>query len=127
MTPSATAVGSGVYIEQSLASFRDCRMDANSSTRDGGGVAARYNLGGEALGATVGPVQQIVPLDNGNLRVGGGGKVSQPVDWSTPSLNGPPNPVLAGSIWNFQFWFRDTIGGQNTSNLSNAMHITFCP
>jgi hypothetical protein len=35
-------------------------------------------------------------------------------------------PVLAGETWNFQFWHRDVDGmGGSTSNLTNALSITF--
>ena len=87
-----------------------------------------------------GPTQKIFPLGMGNLLVGGqiqrvnsvlvfdgAGNVSLPVDWTQPPFNGLPNPIVAGSSWNFQFWFRDNVGGMNTTNLSDAMHITFCP
>ena len=32
-----------------------------------------------------------------------------------------------GEGWNFQYWFRDSVGGTPTSNTSNGLHVVFCP
>jgi opacity protein-like surface antigen len=40
----------------------------------------------------------------------------------------PPGASLdIGESWNFQYWFRDSVGGTATSNTSNAVQIIFCP
>jgi hypothetical protein len=36
-------------------------------------------------------------------------------------------PILGGSTWNFQFWYRDLAAGGSGSNLTDAMSVTFCP
>jgi hypothetical protein len=38
--------------------------------------------------------------------------------------NGSP-PILAGQTWNWQAWYRDSIGGQATSNFTDAISIPF--
>jgi hypothetical protein len=43
---------------------------------------------------------------------------------SMPQPNGPI-AVLAGETWNFQAWYRDAIGGQTTSNFTDAVAVTF--
>ena len=38
----------------------------------------------------------------------------------------PPNAaVQAGATWRFQYWYRDSVNGVVTSNLSNAVAVTF--
>ena len=38
----------------------------------------------------------------------------------------PIQPIMAGQVWNFQFWYRDVLpNGQNTSNFSDAVAILF--
>ncbi|MDB2576322.1 FG-GAP-like repeat-containing protein [Planctomycetota bacterium] len=43
---------------------------------------------------------------------------------SMPQPNGPI-AVLAGETWHFQAWYRDAIGGQTTSNFTDAVAVTF--
>lgn len=35
--------------------------------------------------------------------------------------------IAAGSVWNFQLWYRDPAGGGAGFNLSNALSVPFCP
>ena len=37
----------------------------------------------------------------------------------------PAQPVLPGQTWHFQGWFRDVVGGQPTSNFTDALSIAF--
>jgi hypothetical protein len=40
----------------------------------------------------------------------------------------PPGALLdSGEEWNFQYWFRDSIGGVATSNTSHGVSVVFCP
>jgi len=43
---------------------------------------------------------------------------------SMPQPNGPI-AVLAGETWHFQAWYRDAVGGQTTSNFTDAVAVTF--
>jgi hypothetical protein len=36
-------------------------------------------------------------------------------------------PIVGGSTWNFQFWYRDLAAGGSGSNLTDALSVTFCP
>lgn len=39
----------------------------------------------------------------------------------------PSDEIDAGETWNFQFWYRDPVGGGANFNLSDGLRITFCP
>ncbi|MEM6570211.1 MAG: hypothetical protein AAF957_17505 [Planctomycetota bacterium] len=41
-------------------------------------------------------------------------------DGSTGAVN-----ITAGSTWNFQMWFRDSVGGAATSNTTDALQLSF--
>ena len=82
-----------------------------------------------------GPNQIEVPFGDGYRCVGGtvrrlpvsfasGGNLVRDVDYSA---NYAAGFITAGSSWNFQAWFRDPAAGGATFNLSNGLHITFCP
>jgi len=84
-----------------------------------------------------GPNQVQVPFGDGFRCVGGplsrlpvvftdaSGNGSYAVDTTNPSL--PSFGISAGQTWNFQFWFRDPPGVLAPFNLSDGLHITFCP
>ena len=82
-----------------------------------------------------GPNQIEVPFGDGYRCIGGtvrrmpvstatGGNLSRSVDYSA---NYAAGFITAGSSWNFQAWFRDPAANGATFNLSNGLHITFCP
>ncbi|MDB4561763.1 hypothetical protein N9185_00140 [bacterium] len=59
------------------------------------------------------------------LNSGAAGMVSFSPDLtSLPSVTGPV-AAMAGETRNFQFWYRDNVGGAATSNFSSADSITF--
>ena len=85
-----------------------------------------------------GSAQIEVPFGDGYRCVGGSTFRFAPVPTSSPfgdaswqlDLNAPPEPagqILAGSIWNFQFWYRDPAFGGAGFNLSNGLSATFIP
>ena len=45
----------------------------------------------------------------------------------TLDLGQLPAPITAGSIWNFQCWYRDGAAGLSGANLSDALNVRFCP
>ncbi|MDG1049104.1 MAG: hypothetical protein P8M11_00660 [Planctomycetota bacterium] len=55
---------------------------------------------------------------------GATGSFSIEVDLTSIPTN-PGQPVLAGQTWNFQAWFRDSAGGQATSNFTDGISIPF--
>ena len=55
------------------------------------------------------------------------GTANLPLDFNTPPLGSGPGRVLPGSNWNFQFAFRDPMGGAAGFNLSDGLSVTFCP
>jgi len=54
------------------------------------------------------------------LLIDASGSAAQPFDYSS-------SPIAAGSSWNFQFWFRDPLGGGAFFNLSDAIRFDFVP
>jgi hypothetical protein len=48
---------------------------------------------------------------------------------SVPLANppSPAPPIVGGSTWNFQVWYRDPAAGGSNSNTSTALQVTFCP
>jgi hypothetical protein len=83
-----------------------------------------------------GPSQLNVPFGNGRLCVGGGqkrlplsqtnslGVATRSIDFNNLPNGGDINP---GDQTNFQFWFRDPMGGGSNFNTSDALNVQFCP
>ena len=82
-----------------------------------------------------GPNQIEDPFGDGYRCVGGhvrrlpvsfasGGNLSHDVDYNA---NYAAGVITAGSSWNFQAWFRDPAANGATFNLSDGLHVTFCP
>ncbi len=71
------------------------------------------------LGAPQGRFMQQV------VNSGSSGSVS--IDVDLMSLPRPTGPIAVqpGDTWNFQLWYRDTAGGVATSNLTDAVEVTF--
>ena len=51
-----------------------------------------------------------------------GGVLTRVIDYGSV-----PTPILSGSTWNFQGWFRDPAGGPSGFNLSDGLEIVFVP
>lgn len=49
------------------------------------------------------------------------------VDYCGAPFGSGYNALEPGSAWNFQFWYRDTFKGVNTSNLTNGVRAVFMP
>jgi hypothetical protein len=84
-----------------------------------------------------GPTESQVPFGNGFLCVTGGvfrlpavatdgvGYAEMPVDFTVPPhVDGE---ILAGSIWKFQFWYRDASAVGSQFNLSDGLSAEFLP
>lgn len=87
-----------------------------------------------------GALQAQTPLGEGTLCVGGQlqrlyppvltnhqGDATLPIDFTMPPLSSGPFAVTPSSTWNFQFWYRDPLGGPEGFNLSGGLEATFCP
>lgn len=81
------------------------------------------------------------PLGDGRLLVGGEsagllrlpalqtdgvGAATQGVPFAAPQQSFGPAALVAGSSWNFQFWYRDPAAGGAGFNLSNGLLVGFC-
>ncbi len=53
------------------------------------------------------------------------GSISLTVDPQNLSTATGTTAAMAGQIWNFQAWHRDSVGGSPTSNFTNAVTILF--
>ncbi len=69
-----------------------------------------------AIGRYVGPGQ----IQQAN----GAGEISLPINWMT--MPQPTGIVSAnvGEMWNFQAWYRDSVGGMPTSNFTDGLAVT---
>ena len=57
----------------------------------------------------------------------GTGRAVRQLDFTRPPANGGLGQITPGSVWNFQFWYRDPPGGPAGFNLSDGLEVTFCP
>lgn len=89
-----------------------------ASSRDAGFVPG---LGGGAGNLCLGGV--IGRLPGGAIRAGALGDLGARIDPAAIPEGGALVPALPGDTWRFQVWFRDGA----TSNLSDAIAITFAP
>ncbi|MEM9378525.1 MAG: hypothetical protein AAGB93_01155 [Planctomycetota bacterium] len=90
--------------------------DVQSIVVGPGGSSGNLCLGG-SIGRFIGPGQI--------LNSGVEGRVDLPIDLtSIPSPSGFV-AVAPGETWNFQCWFRDSVGGVATSNFTDALSVTF--
>jgi hypothetical protein len=87
-----------------------------------------------------GAAQAQIPLGEGSLCVGGQvqrlqppvltdqqGDTMLPIDFTMAPFNSGAFAVTPFSTWNFQFWFRDPLGGPAGFNFSDGLEVTFCP
>lgn len=86
-----------------------------------------------------GPTQTQVTFGNGIRCVAGSAgqvfrlfpfSVSDSLGNASYALNfaaAPSGPLMAGSVWNYQFWYRDPAAGAAGFNLTNGLEVTFTP
>ena len=53
------------------------------------------------------------------------GTATHSIDYGVPPQLG--GTIAAYSTWNFQFWYRDPLGGGTGFNLSDGLSVMFCP
>ncbi len=81
----------------------------------GGGLGHLCIVG--AIGRYVGPGQ----IQNSGMA----GSVSLALDLTQHPTPSGLVAVMPGETWNFQAWYRDALGGNATSNFSDALEVTF--
>ena len=86
-----------------------------------------------------GPLEAAVPWGDGIRCVGGSlqrlsviqldanGEASFPLDFSQAPAGSGPHQLFPGDTSNFQFYFRDPLGGPAGWNYSDALSVAFCP
>ncbi len=55
------------------------------------------------------------------------GDASLALDYGQAPMNAGNGIIVDGMEYNFQFWFRDPPAGGANFNLSDGLHVTFCP
>ena len=78
---------------------------------------------GEGVICVGGQVQRLQPL----ILTDQEGAAILPLDFTSPPFAGGPFAVAPLSTWNFQFWYRDPLGGPAGFNFSDGLEVTFCP
>jgi hypothetical protein len=124
---SPNSVGAGALI----AATGSTSVSANDF-----GVASTSNPTAQFGVFFMGTTQTSLPFGNG-LRCAGGsvtrysllqtdglGGAALAVDNSQPPALGK---IVAGSSWNWQWWYRDPMGGGAAFNTSDALNATYCP
>jgi plastocyanin len=57
----------------------------------------------------------------------GAGSFTRFADSTSAPMVAGSGMVMAGSVFNFQLWYRDPAGGPSGFNLSDGLELTFCP
>lgn len=86
-----------------------------TSSANPGGSAGILCIAGGILGR----------YSNAVMSSGPDGSISLTVDPQNLSTATGTTAAVAGQIWNFQAWHRDSVGGSPTSNFTNAVTILF--
>ena len=87
------------------------------------GAQRQSKLWGEGMLCVKAPLYRIWPI----IKADGSGAVSFPVDFTAPPANGGASAIDPFSTWNFQFWYRDPLGGPYGFNFSDGLRVVFCP
>ena len=69
------------------------------------------------------PLARLAPPQQANAL----GQVARPLDFTQPPAGGGPAQIQPGSVWAFQYWYRDPAAGGASFNTSNAVEIEFVP
>jgi hypothetical protein len=78
---------------------------------------------GEGMLCISAPIQRLQPV----LVTDAQGAAVLPLDFTMPPFDSGAFTVNPFSTWNFQFWFRDPLGGPAGFNFSDGLEVTFCP
>ena len=78
---------------------------------------------GEGLLCIAPDIQRLQPV----VLTDAQGGVVMPIDFTAPPFDAGAFGVTLLSTWNFQFWYRDPLGGPAGFNFSDGLEVTFCP
>jgi hypothetical protein len=78
---------------------------------------------GEGQLCVAAPVQRLQPP----ILTDQQGNAMLPINFTMPPVGSGPFAVTPFSTWNFQFWYRDPLGGPAGFNFSDGLEVTFCP
>jgi len=87
------------------------------------GASQAQTFLGEGMLCISTPIQRIQPV----LVTDAQGAAALPIDFTSPPFNSGAFAVTPFSTWNFQFWFRDPLGGPAGFNFSDALEVLVCP
>lgn len=87
------------------------------------GASRDQVLLGEGMLCVGMPVQRLQPLLVTDVQ----GGASLLLDFTSAPFDSGPFAVPPFSTWNFQFWYRDPLGGPAGFNFSDGLEVTFCP
>jgi hypothetical protein len=117
---SASAAANALTLSASALPLNSFGFFMTSRTQDfvanPAGSHGNLCLGG-AIGRFVGPGQ----VQNSGLF----GSFSLALDLTQQPTPTGPTSVVAGETWSFQAWYRDSVGGQATSNFTNGVAVAF--
>lgn len=117
---SASAAANALALTASALPLHSFGYFMTSRTQDfvanPGGSQGNLCLGG-AIGRYVGPGQ----VQNS----AGAGRFTLAVDLAHQPTPTGPTSVAPGETWSFQAWYRDSLGGQATSNFTNGVAVAF--
>jgi len=88
-------------------------------------IQAPFGDGFRCVGATGGGGTTRL---QGPIQSDASGNIDRVLDFTVPPANAGSGQISPGATWNFQFWFRDTMGPGGTGfNLTDGLAVTFCP
>lgn len=80
-------------------------------------------LWGEGMLCVKGSLHRLWPIKLADAT----GSASHWVDFTAPPANAGSGAITPSSTWNFQYWYRDPLGGPAGFNASDALMVTFQP
>jgi len=127
--PNSSGPGSTISITGSTQiSANDLTLVATGATPNESGV---FYYGPSQIDASFGEGRRCVGGTTTRLwppqLANGSGTFTRATDYTAAPMNGGVGFVMAGSVFNFQLWYRDPAGGPAGFNLSDAIELTFCP
>ncbi len=86
-------------------------------------IQVPFGEGLRCVGAGSNAIFRLLPVTAAD----GFGANSRALDLGAPPANAGAGAITPGSTWNFQYWFRDPMGGPEGFNLTDGLAVKFCP